>query len=281
MLLPVRDAYNPLSITLGNPHLRRSYDHRFSPSFGYYRYQKWNSDGIYEDLGVNLHIQQNAIATGYTYNPATGVYTYQPTNINGNWDANFNWRHRQVLHKSFAYEVSGNYTYRHSVDLIGGERSTVNSQTVEPLLRFLYKPSSRNQITLTGTWNWTRYDSQRPGFTTRTTLNHEYNLHAQYMLPAKIQFASDLMFYVRSGYDTPSMNTSNWVWNASVSRSFWKEKLQLLLAGYDILQQINSITQDYNSQGRTETWVRSIPSYIMATLTYKFHVAPKAKEMKK
>ncbi len=30
-------------------------------------------------------------------------------------------------------------------------------------------------------------------------------------------------------------------------------------------------------QGRTETWVRSIPSYIMASVTCKFHVAPKTK----
>ncbi|MBQ0020634.1 MAG: outer membrane beta-barrel protein, partial [Bacteroidales bacterium] len=279
MLLPVRDAYSPQTITLGNPHLRRSYDHRFYLTFlDYYRYRRWNSDGIYENMGARLHIQQNAIATGYTYNPATGVYTYQPTNINGNWDANFNWRHRHVLHKAFAYSVTGNYTYRHSVDLIGGERSTVNSQTVEPSLQLLYKPSTQNQITLTGTWNWTRYDSQRSGFTTRSTLNHQYVLRGQWQLPLDIQFVTDLGLYVRSGYDTPSMNTSDWVWNASLSRSFWKKKLLLKVTGYDILQQINSITQDYNSQGRTETWVRSIPSYVMATLTYKFHVAPKAKK---
>ena len=277
LLLNVRDAYNPQAITLGNPNLRSSYEHSFSTSFDFNRYHKWGTDGFYESLKATFNIMQNAIATGYTYNPATGVYTYQPTNVNGNWDANLNWRHRHALSKLFAYEVKNDYTYRHSVDLIGGERSTVNSQTVKPSLQLTYKPDSKNQITLTSTWNWTRYDSERPGFTTRSTLNHQYVLSGQLQLPGDLQFVTDFGLYVRSGYDTPSMNTSDWVWNASLSRSFMKNNLLLKVTGYDILQQINSITQDYNSQGRTETWVRSIPSYVMATLTYKFHVAPKKK----
>ena len=278
MLLPVNDAYNPLAVTLGNPHLRRSYDHDLTVYFDYNRCHHWGSDGIYENLEATLNVRQNAIATGYTYNPTTGVYTYQPTNINGNWDARLHWLHRQALSKIFGYEIMSNYTYRHSVDLIGGERSTVNSHTVEPTLQFICKPNSQSMIRLSGTWNWTRYDSQRPGFTTRATLNHQYVLHGTLQLPLDIQFVTDFGLYLRSGYDTPSMNTADWVWNASLSRSFWKEKLLLKVTGYDILQQINSITQDYNSQGRTETWVRSIPSYVMATLTYKFHVAPKAKK---
>lgn len=232
-------------------------------------------------LRVSVYHTQRASkchSTGYTYNPTTGVYTYQPTNINGNWDARLHWLHRQALSKVFGYEIMSGYTYRHSVDLIGGERSTVNSHTVDPTLQFIYKPNSQSMIRLAGTWNWTRYDSQRPGFTTRSTLNHQYVLHGTLQLPLDIQFVTDFGLYLRSGYDTPSMNTADWVWNASISRSFWKQKLLLKVTGYDILQQINSITQDYNSQGRTETWVRSIPSYVMATLTYKFHVAPKAKK---
>ena len=277
MLLNVRDAYNPLAITLGNPHLHRSYDHNFSAIFHYQRYRNMGTDGIYESLNATFNVLQNAIATGYTYNPATGVYTYQPININGNWDGNLFWLHRHALSKVFGYEIMNGYTYRHSVDLIAGERSTVNSQTVVPSLQLICKPNSKNQITLTGKWNWTRYDSERPGFTTRSTLNHQYVLNGQLQLPGDIQFVTDFGLYVRSGYDTPSMNTSDWVWNASLSRSFMKNNLMLKVTGYDILQQINSITQNYNSQGRTETWVRSIPSYVMATLTYKFHVAPKAK----
>ena len=277
MLLNVRDAYNPQAITLGNPHLRSSYKHYLTAYFDFNRYRNWGSDGITENLSATFNILQNAIATGYTYNSATGVYTYQPTNVNGNWDANLHWRHRHALNKIFAYEFKNDYTYRHSVDLIGGERSTVNSQTVEPSLQLICKPNSKNQITLTGKWNWTRYDSERTGFTTRSTLNHQYVLNGQLQLPGDIQFVTDFGLYVRSGYDTPSMNTSDWVWNASLSRSFMKNNLLLKVTGYDILQQINSITQNYNSQGRTETWVRSIPSYVMATLTYKFHVAPKKK----
>ncbi len=276
--LDVRDTYNPLAITLGNPHLRRSMDHTMMASYEYNRYQRLYSDGFYEKIGAQFHIQQDALATGYSYDAQTGVYTYQPTNIDGNWDASCNISHRHAPFKNFGYEIAGEYTFRHSVDLIGGERSTVLSQTVTPSLQLMLKPQGKKyQVQLENKWFWTRYDSQRQGFTTRSTLRHQYVLSGQCQLPWDLQLSSDLGLYVRSGYDAPSMNTADWVWNASLSRQFWKNKLLVKVTGYDILQQINSITQDYNSQGRTETWVRSIPSYIMASVTYKFHVAPKTK----
>ena len=279
-LLNIRDDYDPQRITLGGSQLKPQQNHKLSAHFERTKYTMSWEEITRQVFDVEYRRQQNAIATAYSFNPLTGVYTYRPTNINGNWEASAKVGYGQHLGKSlnFSYGISANYAFRHNVDLIGGERSEVNSHTFIPSLTLRYMKDGWQGVWLIGRWNWTRYQSPRAGFTTRTTLNHEYNLHAQYMLPAEIQFASDLMLYVRSGYDTPSMNTSNWVWNASVSRSFWKKKLQFTLAGYDILQQINSITQDYNSQGRTETWVRSIPSYVMATLTYKFHVAPKEKK---
>ena len=281
-LLNIRDDYDPQRITLGGSDLKHQQNHKLSAHFERGKYTMRWEEITSQAFDVEYRRLQNAIATAYSFNPLTGVYTYRPTNINGNWEASAKVGHGHHLGKSlnFSYSVSANYAFRHNVDLIGGERSEVNSHTFIPSLSLRYMKASWDWqgVWLIGRWNWTRYQSPRAGFTTRTTLNHEYNLHAQYMLPAEIQFASDLMLYVRSGYDTPSLNTANWVWNASVSRSFWKKKLQFTLAGYDILQQINSITQDYNSQGRTETWVRSIPSYVMATLTYKFHVAPKEKK---
>ncbi len=279
-LLNIRDDYDPQRITLGGNQLKHQQNHKLSARFERNKYTMSWEPIIRQGVEVEYKRQQNAIATAYSFDPLTGVYTYRPTNINGNWEAMVKAGHVQTLDKSmhFCYSASASYTFRHNVDLVGGERSEVNSHTLVPTLKLNYMKDGWQGVWLIGRWNWTRYQSPRAGFTTRTTLNHEYNLHAQYMLPGKVQLGTDLTLYLRSGYDTPSMNTTDWVWNASLSRSFWKDKLQLTLAGYDILQQINSITQDYNSQGRTETWVRSIPSYVMATLTYKFHVAPKEKK---
>lgn len=68
------------------------------------------------------------------------------------------------------------------------------------------------------------------------------------------------------------MNTTDWVWNARVQRSFLKQKLLLTLDGFDLLHELKNTTYTVDAQGRTETWQNTIPHYLMLRLTYKFYV---------
>lgn len=39
-------------------------------------------------LSGSVNVYGNLLTNGFTYSTETGVYTYRPENINGNWDAN-------------------------------------------------------------------------------------------------------------------------------------------------------------------------------------------------
>ena len=71
------------------------------------------------------------------------------------------------------------------------------------------------------------------------------------------------------------MNTDDLVWNAEVSRQFFKDKFIAKLTAFDLLHQLSNKQYSVNAQGRTETWNNCIPRYVMFSLMYKFTRKPK------
>ena len=49
------------------------------------------------------------------------------------------------------------------------------------------------------------------------------------------------------------------------------------LVGYDLLGQIDHVTQTINQYGRKETWRNVITRYVMVHLSYRFNKQPKKK----
>lgn len=110
-----------------------------------------------------------------------------------------------------------------------------------------------------------------------TSLNCGLSVTAN--LPWGIDLSTDLMAYTRCGYDDPQMNTTDWVWNAQLSRAMGKRKQWVVKAtGFDLLQQLSSIKQEVNAQGRIETWHNTTPSYAIVTLMYRLDVKPKERK---
>ncbi|MCQ2267173.1 MAG: outer membrane beta-barrel family protein, partial [Bacteroidaceae bacterium] len=95
MLLGIRDAYDPLSVSLGNASLRPSTTHHASADWLYTR----DSRDCEFNVIASYSRTQKAVAMGYTYNNITGVYTHQPQNVDGNWEASFNMRFSRPLDK--------------------------------------------------------------------------------------------------------------------------------------------------------------------------------------
>ena len=65
--------------------------------------------------------------------------------------------------------------------------------------------------------------------------------------------------------------------NTSVSQPFFKGKLIARIEAFDLLHQLSSTQYTVNAQGRTETWYRSLPHYVMAHLVYHWNKNPKKK----
>ena len=289
-LMPTDDTTNPLVLIINNPHLKNRISHMFYTSFNF----RNDSTARRISLNANVSLTQNAWGTRSSYDPLTGAYTYMQDNINGNWNASGSISYERPLGKArlFTIENSLSATYNHSVDFAlaqstyaatesqpsSEDHSRVNTiNTTEELsLKF-----QKDKLTLQvgGKVGWRHSTSSEATFQTINAWDYIYGLTAKYTIPwMNVDVATDLKMFSRRGYNSDMMNTDDLVWNASLSRSFFKGKLTARLMAFDILHQLSSTQYSVNAQGRTETWHNCIPRYALLTLSYKFQKMPKKKK---
>ena len=270
-LLDYVDNSDPLNIYRGNPHLQRSTTHRVALSRSW---TKWR-EGKRFAIGADWDVTRNAVAHGQTYDVTTGVRTFSPRNVDGNWHAaaRIFWerpfdKDRQTL---FTSETKADF--RNSVDFVT-ERSTVQNFAVQQNLRFNAKIK---RVILDGSigaryWHAT---SARKNFQTINSFDVTYGLNIQLPLPGQFAFGTDCKLYQREGYSDASMNDLRFVANARLEKTFLRGRLGVALDGYDIFSGLSNVTKVINAQGIVETWYNSLPSYAMLQLSYKLSKSPK------
>ena len=106
-------------------------------------------------------------------------------------------------------------------------------------------------------------------------LDFHYGLESYYTLPRlNTSLAADGTMYSRRGYGSSELNTDDFIVNASVSQPLLKGKLIARLEAFDLLHQLSNTDYAINAQGRTVTWYRSLPHYVMLHLVYHFNKNP-------
>ena len=270
-LLDYTDNADPLNLYCGNPHLQRSTSHKVTFSRSWW---KWK-EGKKFFIDAAWDVTHNAVAHGQTYDAATGVRTFSPRNVDGNWHAaaRMFWerpfdKDRQTL---FTSETKADF--RNSVDYVT-ERSTVQNFAVQQNLRFNAKIK---RVILDGSigaryWHAT---SARKNFQTINSFDVTYGLNMQLPLPGQFAFSTDCKLYQRAGYSDASMNDLRFVANAHLEKTFLRGRLNVALEGYDIFGGLSNVTKVINAQGIVETWYNSLPSYAMIQISYKLSQPPK------
>lgn len=280
-LIPVANTYNPLAITLGNPNLENmcyyGLYNDFSISFG-------KGKLVSLDNHAGWRYYQNQMATATSYERMTGVYTYRPECVNGNYrlflanDLGFRFRRAKRL----TVNNSLGYDYIHNVDLYLPENAecSIRSKVVTHKLSESVKINydfGKVQMGLAGKVEYHGATSPRHDFKNVHAFDLACGVDLRYEMPWKFHLSSDFKVYSHKGYGSAEMNSDDFVWNLALSRSVLKGKLNIKLQGFDILHNLNNVTCLINGQGRTETWRKSLPSYWMLHLQWKFNKSPQKK----
>lgn len=278
-LMPINNTYNPLAIVVGNPYLKnqqyQGVAHDFSMDIGKHRLIN-----VFNNAGVRFY--QNEVAMAVNYNRKTGVYTYRPECVNGNY--------RIFLHNAFGFRFKHvkqltinnelNYDYLHNVDLYLPEnaanslRSTVGTHQLSETFKANYDFGKLQLGWLTKV-EYRYATSLQNNFADIHAADICYGINVHYDMPWKLKLVSDFKIYSRRGYDSAEMNTDDFVWNIALSRAIMKGKLNFKLQGFDILRNLNNVTYQLNGQGRMESWRRSIPNYWMLHVQWRFNKNPK------
>ena len=273
-LLDYEDTSDPLVRRFGNPGLRDTRTHHTS-----FRYHVLEGKEYKDNVSIEVHhrIWLDAVAQGMTYNAQTGVRTYRPENVNGNWEltSSIYMMHKFGRVQKLQYWL--NADLRNNVDLISldGMSSSVRS-------------SVRTLAWTERVGLWSSYNQWGYGIYGKVTLNHStgnyinrmnvydysYGGNLDVPLPWKFYLSTTVDVYSRRGYTDSRFNTDDVIWSASLSRYILKGTLNFRLEAFDILGQISRTAYTINAQMQTETWRNVLGRYVMLHATYRLNFKP-------
>ena len=271
---------DPLNLRTGNPNLRQKISNYLQLSYNSNKLCPVYKLNIYSSLNWIHNI--NDVVMSYNYDRATGVRTFRPANVNGNHNINYNLggsifldRARKWWINNSLYLGAGRYTDLMSIDgFTSFSRNIIHTFTVVDNMGLEYD-FKKHTIGVNGGINREHSSSTKQDFSPFDITTFIYGAKCRFLLPYNIEVSSDLKMYSTRGFDYREMNTDQLVWNARISKSLMKGSLIFALDGYDILGKVKSISYYVNGQGRTETWVNSIPSYVMLSLRWNFTKKPR------
>ena len=276
-----RDDSQPLVVKLGNPNLKNKAMTKMSAD---YTNRFGKNDRQFHAVAI-FDYRHRDVAQSVSYNPVTGVYTYMPMNISGAYTATAKFDYSSSIgeKKYWSWQMNADVNYDHSVDhaMLSGEteshENTVNTTFLHDGTYIQYNKGAFN-IRASGDIRWRHSDGKMYDFNTLNVLDFNYGLSARYTIPRiKTTLSADATMYSRRGYGSAELNTDDFVLNASLSQSLWKGRLIARIEAFDLLHQVSSTQYTVNAQGRTETWYRSLPHYVMFHLVYHWNRTPKSK----
>ncbi len=278
-MLSMRDDSDPLNVMLGNADLRSTISHTFSATYAD-RYGK-ASFNAYANVGV----ADNAIASGFVYDRATGVRTVKPQNVDGNWTLSSGIGLSAPLLADYKMSFSQNLSYQrvHSVDITGTDdnqamRSVVVTDNVTESLSLSWQPFEIFECGAEGKLDYQHSASKRADFSGISAYTYQYGLRAQIDLPWSVRLSADVTMYSRRGYSEAAMNTNELVWNAHVEKTVPRANLTIIFEGLDLLGNLSSVQRYINAQGRTETFYNVMPSYGLLHVLWRPGSKKKAKQ---
>ena len=123
---------------------------------------------------------------------------------------------------------------------------------------------------------WCNYQHSRNELQPTADLDTwQFNYGGQVILrtPFGLEFSTNIHENSRRGYNDPSSNTNELIWNGQISQTFLKSKtLVVALNFYDLLGQQSNYNRWIGATGRSDTRYNGINSYAMLHVRYRLNM---------
>ena len=274
-LLDITDDSNPLHITQGNPGLKPQFTNSLNVYFNNYVVKHKRSIVLY----ANFRHIRNAISNMVTYDGGSGGSITRPENINGNWNTdggfNFNTAIDSAAHWNIGTDTRMRYNNYVSYVTEGySEPEKNHTRTIN--LNERLNGSFRNdwlEVTLDGFVNYQHTRNELQPSANLNIWRFSYGGQIMLRLPHNIEISTNLHQNSRRGYNDPSSNTNELIWNGQVSKAFLKDKtLVVALNFYDLLRKQSNYERWVNATSRSDTRFSSINSYAMLHVRYRLNI---------
>ena len=268
LMLVDKPSMEPLNLYLGNPDLKDLAIYSFNLSGSKYGARSRQS------FRIDFNMERNAIDNTCIIDPVTGQQTIQPFNVSGNKlvSAMYNLFTPFGRMQQFNVTTDTKLNYRHTVGYLG---DNVDNYGAEEKFKLGWQ-NGRVSLAALANVRFDRYLHSDVTYDDFSAWSCSYGAEAVFNLPKDWSLSTDMSLYTRRGFADQRANTTDFVWNARLSKSILKGSLLFVVDGFDILHQLKSVTYSVNAQARTEIRYNTIPSYVLFHIQYRINKRPKA-----
>lgn len=273
-LQPVADRSNPLNIVVGNPDLKPSFTHNIR-----LRFHNFNAEAQRSIMTMfDAQVAQNSIVSKTTYDATTGGQTTTYTNVNGTWNIRgMNMVSFPFSNKLWTFNNHVMLYYSNAIGYNNGLRNRSGSFSVDESFGIAFRPDNF-ELEVRPRYNLQTVHNTVQASADRTIHSYGGMLYVTYNTPFGLVLNSDLDFTATRGY-SQGFDENRWMWNASISYEFLRDRsLTLSLKAYDLLRQNSNISRTVTANYIEDNAVNSLGRYFMVTVAYKFNTFGKGNQ---
>ena len=270
-LQPVPDVTDPLNIIVGNPSLKPTFTQSIMAHFNDFDMDTQRSIVAM----ANVSGAFNTIVSQTISDPTTGGRTTTYTNTNGQWNMMaMGMINQPFRNRSWRYNARLHVNYANTPNYINGDFNRSGNLGLRPSAGITFS-SNVFQMTFNPTYNLGLVTNTLPLQPNRITHAYGFDTDVSLYLPFGLEVATDLSFSTNSGYSA-GYNSTQWLWNATISYSLLRDKsLTLSARAYDLLGQKKNITRSVNSASIVDSEYNDLTRYVMFGITWKFNTLSK------
>ncbi|RVT97197.1 TonB-dependent receptor [Mucilaginibacter limnophilus] len=269
-LQPVSIVYNPLYTFTGNPLLQPTRYHTANAQYFVYKYQSQISVNAY----FNGTIEENAIVRKRIIDPK-GAETATPINTNGQYKAQlgmaFGKRFKKTKNWQINLQIGLNTNFDRSFFLLNLDRGWQDRYFggLNQRLSINWK----DKVDLNSSYNFiqslTKY--KNAGYNNVNTANHNFNTALRFYFPKKVIWECDYSYSYNSQL-AAGFRKSNNLLSAAVSvQMLKKDRGQLKLSVYDLLDQNISAYRYASGNSISDVQNTILKQYFLLTFQFKFN----------
>lgn len=269
-LQAVKVNTDPLNIYIGNADLDPSFNHSFSTSYSSYKVM--TSESIYASLYYNF--STNAIVNS-TLTDENGKSTYQPVNLDGKTPSNYNLYldyNRKINLLGLNVGANASFNGSNNYSMINQAFNTTKNRTYRTGLSISKRDVKSYNIYFSAGPSYTFSKASLDTRSNNSGWGANGNLSINAYLPGKIEINTGGNYEYRGKTPALQQEFERLIWNASISKKFFKkEDLQLRLSGNDLLNQNIGFERSANANLITERRYNTIQRYFMLSLIWDFN----------
>ncbi|MEO8171833.1 MAG: outer membrane beta-barrel protein [Sediminibacterium sp.] len=272
-LQPVIDVSNPINTYTGNPNLKRSYGQ--SVSLNYFASNMYTQRNFFAFLSASK--TDNAIITAETYDPLKATRISSPVNANGNYmlfgSVNAGFPLKKIKSR---IDVSLGSNIIHNISFLNGARNEIDNVSLSPNLTYNFSLENKIDINATGRLNISKVKYALQPMLNSNYLQQVYGFDMTNYLPWGLVLNNNFNYTINSGR-ADGFNTTVGYWNASIAKSFLKNKrAEIKFSAFDILDQNKGVSRSSSQNYLEDSRYNVLQQYFTLGATFSLNKAGNA-----